>query len=268
MAGFLREGRMHVAKGAPFGRLFPLCDAVIIHGGLGTTGEALMAGKPVIITGVLLFDQRFWGRRLFDMKVGPNPVHMSKLLHNCAPIVDEALADGSEWAKNAATVGKRVLESMAGDSTGVDINARTVAKLAETAPVFYGRQCPPSSDIDSDEDEEWEEEEGKEGEGLVARKVNNKSKNKNKGSGAEPADLRFYHHHRGFRQLYQSSKLVSNAQMAQLAHHKRHGAAGVVQGENKGNLVGRALDATVSHAWQVVHWSAFAGSYLVSMYRD
>lgn len=32
-----------------------------VHGGLGTTSEALRAGRPICVTGPLLLDQRFWG---------------------------------------------------------------------------------------------------------------------------------------------------------------------------------------------------------------
>lgn len=52
-------------------------DTIIVHGGLGTTAEALRVGVPVIITGVLLMDQRFWGKRVNDLGVGPEPTHIS-----------------------------------------------------------------------------------------------------------------------------------------------------------------------------------------------
>jgi UDP:flavonoid glycosyltransferase YjiC (YdhE family) len=51
-------------------------DCVIVHGGLGTTSEALKVGVPVIVTGVLLMDQRFWGKRVHDLGIGPEPVHI------------------------------------------------------------------------------------------------------------------------------------------------------------------------------------------------
>lgn len=45
---------------------------IVMHvvGGLGTTAEALKCGIPVIVTGVLLMDQRFWGCRCFELGVG------------------------------------------------------------------------------------------------------------------------------------------------------------------------------------------------------
>ena len=43
------------------GVLFRHVDAFVVHGGLGTTVEALRMKKPVAVTGTLLMDQRFWG---------------------------------------------------------------------------------------------------------------------------------------------------------------------------------------------------------------
>ena len=61
--------------GADFGVLFRQMDAFVVHGGLGTTVEALRMKKPVAVTGVLLMDQRFWGGVCFNKGVGPAPVH-------------------------------------------------------------------------------------------------------------------------------------------------------------------------------------------------
>ena len=41
-----------------------------LTGGLGTTAEALKAGTGIIVTGVLLMDQRFWGKRSCMLAVG------------------------------------------------------------------------------------------------------------------------------------------------------------------------------------------------------
>lgn len=39
------EGRLLEASAAPFGKLFPEMDLIIVHGGLGTSAEALRVGK-------------------------------------------------------------------------------------------------------------------------------------------------------------------------------------------------------------------------------
>jgi sterol 3beta-glucosyltransferase len=52
-----------------FDWLFPRCRAVIHHGGSGTTGAGLTAGKPTWIYS-FFFDQPFWGTRVSRLGVG------------------------------------------------------------------------------------------------------------------------------------------------------------------------------------------------------
>lgn len=61
---------MHFIAGAPHDRLFPLMQAVMHHGGAGTTGAALRAGRPTAIV-PFLGDQPFWARRIEALGVGP-----------------------------------------------------------------------------------------------------------------------------------------------------------------------------------------------------
>ena len=48
------EGRLLELERADFGVLFRQMDAFIVHGGLGTTVEAMRMRKPVAVTGVLI----------------------------------------------------------------------------------------------------------------------------------------------------------------------------------------------------------------------
>jgi UDP:flavonoid glycosyltransferase YjiC (YdhE family) len=64
---------MHVIVGAPHDRLFPLMHATLHHGGAGTTGAALRAGKPTAIC-PFFGDQPFWARRVVKLGLGPNPL--------------------------------------------------------------------------------------------------------------------------------------------------------------------------------------------------
>ena len=85
----------------------------MIHGGLGTTAEAIKAGKPCIVTGVLLMDQRFWGQRVYEMGVGPPPLSIRSFAKSCSKLVAEALSDGSAWAKTAAEKKRELMEEEA-----------------------------------------------------------------------------------------------------------------------------------------------------------
>jgi UDP:flavonoid glycosyltransferase YjiC (YdhE family) len=57
----------------PHLRLFPRLDAVIHHGGAGTTATAGASGVPQIIVPHIL-DQYYHGRRIFLSHIGPEPI--------------------------------------------------------------------------------------------------------------------------------------------------------------------------------------------------
>jgi UDP:flavonoid glycosyltransferase YjiC (YdhE family) len=95
------RGLLFEGKSAPLGLLLPEMDCNIIHGGLGTTAEALRSGRPVIVTGILLMDQRFWGHQISALGVGPVCCHVSEFDKHCVEWVDEALRPGSVWAAKA-----------------------------------------------------------------------------------------------------------------------------------------------------------------------
>ena len=132
-----RDGRLLEVEAADFGLLFPLFDAFIVHGGLtrtlltiilltrtqtltltltltlcnpnpnqvhgglGTTVEALRTRRPVAVTGLLLMDQRFWGGVVEAKRVGPPAVHLDAFKGTCVDFVDRALDEDSEWRANA-----------------------------------------------------------------------------------------------------------------------------------------------------------------------
>ncbi|WP_439380545.1 glycosyltransferase [Amycolatopsis lexingtonensis] len=63
---------------APHDWLFPRMAAVVHHGGAGTTGAALAAGRPQVVC-PFMFDQPFFGRRLFALGVAPPPQPLREL---------------------------------------------------------------------------------------------------------------------------------------------------------------------------------------------
>jgi sterol 3beta-glucosyltransferase len=80
---------------APHDWVFPKMAAVVHHGGAGTTAEGLRAGKPTLICPTSMNDQAFWGRRIFDLAVGPKPIPQSKLTaETLGRAIHRAVTDG------------------------------------------------------------------------------------------------------------------------------------------------------------------------------
>jgi sterol 3beta-glucosyltransferase len=63
---------------APHSELFPRCQAVIHHGGAGTTAAGLRAGIPALVIPHAA-DQPFWGRRVAAIGAGPRPISIDRL---------------------------------------------------------------------------------------------------------------------------------------------------------------------------------------------
>merc|ERR1711937_1046397 len=110
-----------------------MMDAVIIHGGLGTTAEALRAKLPTIVTGVLLMDQRFWGQRCADLGVGPAPVHVTDFADKCVGYINSALNPAGDWKKAAIECAEQI---QAKSADGVPENLKALNEMLSDAPVF------------------------------------------------------------------------------------------------------------------------------------
>ena len=90
-----------VLDAAPHDWLFPKVATIVHHGGAGTTGAALRAGKPQIIC-PFVGDQFFWGRRIADLNVAPSPIPQIKL-------TAERLADAIQYAVSDNNIRQRAL---------------------------------------------------------------------------------------------------------------------------------------------------------------
>jgi sterol 3beta-glucosyltransferase len=92
---------------APYDWLFPRMAAVVHHGGAGTTGAGLRAGKPTVIC-PFVADQPFWGRRVAALGAGPPPIPQRRLTaDNLASAIRQAVED-AVMRKRAADLGEKI----------------------------------------------------------------------------------------------------------------------------------------------------------------
>jgi UDP:flavonoid glycosyltransferase YjiC (YdhE family) len=74
----LTIGHAHFIDSEPHEHLFPLMSACVHHGGAGTTGASLRAGKPTIVC-PFFGDQPFWAKRVEDLGVAPKTIEARNL---------------------------------------------------------------------------------------------------------------------------------------------------------------------------------------------
>ncbi len=92
---------LHVIAGAPHDCLFPHVHSTLHHGGAGTTGAALRAGKPTA-TCPFFGDQPFWARRIVGLGVGPKPLDKKRLTADDFTTAIRAMDDEPMRARAAA----------------------------------------------------------------------------------------------------------------------------------------------------------------------
>ncbi len=92
---------------APHDWLFPRVSAVVHHGGAGTTAAGLRAGKPTVIV-PFIADQPFWGKVVYELGVGPQPIPQKKLtVDGLAMAINEAITD-SAIRLHAESIGEKI----------------------------------------------------------------------------------------------------------------------------------------------------------------
>ena len=94
-------------ESAPHEWLFERVSAIVHHGGAGTTGAALRAGKPTLIV-PFTADQPFWGSRVEALGVGPAPIpHKRLTADNLSAAIEVMHADTAMRAR-ADDLGKTI----------------------------------------------------------------------------------------------------------------------------------------------------------------
>jgi hypothetical protein len=111
--------RRLAVRDIPLDWLFRRVDAIVHHGGAGTTAQAARAGKPSV-TVPFFGDQLFWGQRIHRAGGGPRPIPRRALTsERLVSAIDEALHDPRS-AERAARLGTQVRAEM-GLSTAVNL---------------------------------------------------------------------------------------------------------------------------------------------------
>jgi len=91
----------------PHSRFLPRVEAVIHHGGAGTTAAGLRAGVPSVII-PFHGDQPFWGQRIAELGVGPVPIPRRRLsVERLAQAIEEAVTDQT-MRQHAADLGSKI----------------------------------------------------------------------------------------------------------------------------------------------------------------
>ena len=98
----------------PHLQLFPRTEAVVHHGGAGTTASGAISGVPQIIIPHIL-DQYYWGHKVHEAGLGPRPIARSKLTaERLAAALQEALTnDRTKKSAKAASDAIKAQDSIA-----------------------------------------------------------------------------------------------------------------------------------------------------------
>lgn len=102
-----------VVDQVPHDWLFPRVAAVIHHGGAGTTGIGLAAGRPTLVT-PFLGDQPWWGRQVHTIGAGPAPLPQRRFGSEIASRMRELISTPG-YAERAAELAKLIKDE---DGTG------------------------------------------------------------------------------------------------------------------------------------------------------
>jgi UDP:flavonoid glycosyltransferase YjiC (YdhE family) len=122
-----RDGDVFVMDYARFSDLFPRALAIIHHGGIGTTGQALRSGKPQLVVPVL-GDQFDNAARVVRLGVGRS-LRLTRYRASAVEAELSQLLNQPHYAARASTVGSQV-----GLEDGAAVAARVVdSLLASTA---------------------------------------------------------------------------------------------------------------------------------------
>ena len=111
---------------APHTELFKHVKAVVHHGGAGTTHTGLYAGRPTFAV-PQFFDQPYWGRLIYELGIGPQPVRLRKLTPQILAGALDDLASTPAYARAAEALSDK-LKLEDGTNLAVDVIEEVIAE--------------------------------------------------------------------------------------------------------------------------------------------
>lgn len=119
-----QDPSVFVIEGAPHDWLFERVAAVVHHGGAGTTGAGLRAGRPTLIC-PFFGDQPFWGARVAAIGAGPEPIPQKKLSVDELAAALDRLTQDEHLRRRAAGLAVEI-RAEDGIRTAVELIANTL----------------------------------------------------------------------------------------------------------------------------------------------
>jgi rhamnosyltransferase subunit B len=122
---------------APYAQIFPRASAIVHQGGIGTTGQALRAGKPMLVVpyGGDQFDN---GARVERLGVG-HTIRRNQYQADRVAVVLRQLLESPTYPQQAAMVGQQLQQER-----GVQVACDAIEKLlpAKQAEITQPGQSP------------------------------------------------------------------------------------------------------------------------------
>lgn len=100
------ENLFILSKAVPHSLIFPHCNAIIHHGGSGTTHSAALAGKPQMIV-PLIIDQDYWASRTEELGIGPGKIKISISKKSLKEKVNNLIRN-DQYKDNATILAKNI----------------------------------------------------------------------------------------------------------------------------------------------------------------
>jgi UDP:flavonoid glycosyltransferase YjiC (YdhE family) len=98
---------IYAAGPLPHGWLLPRCAGIVHHGGYGTTAAGLRAGIPALVIPHIA-DQFYWGRQVYDLGVGPQPIGHTKLDEDRLVVSLQELVGNEGLREKASQLGEQI----------------------------------------------------------------------------------------------------------------------------------------------------------------